>query len=76
MSNDLGFTFIKRNNEYHIMHHGNKATVLRGNKASDFEDDVNTLSSGELQQLMARLTSNYKHGNERKAKNHPRKRTR
>ena len=72
MSNDLGFTYLKRNQEYHILHHGKKATVLRGHKAIDFEDDLNTLSDNELQQLMARLTGNYKHGNERKAKNHPR----
>ena len=75
MSHDLGFTYIKRNQEFHILHHGKKATVLRGNKACDFEDDLNTLSENEMQQLMARITGNYKHGNERKAKNHPRNRS-
>jgi len=74
MPNDLGFTYIKRNREYHILHHGNKATVLRGNKALDFEEELNALNDNDLQQLMARLTGNYKHGNERVAKNHPRNR--
>ena len=74
MSNDLGFSYIEQNNEYKIFHNGKKATVLRGNKAIEFQADLQSLSNNELQQLMARLTGNYKHGNERKAKNHPRNR--
>lgn len=74
MSNDLGFTYIKQNNEYLILHHGKRATVLRGNKAKEFQDDMNTLGNNEQQQLMDRLTGNYKHGNERIGKNHPRNR--
>jgi len=30
------------------------------------------VDSGDPQELMARLTGHYKHGNERTAKNHPR----
>ena len=74
MPNDLGFTYIKRNEEYHILHHGQKATVLRGHRAKDFKEEIDSLSENEMQQLMARLTGNYKHGNERVAKNHPRNR--
>ncbi len=74
MPRDLGFTYINRNNEYTIFHNGTKAVVLRGYKAIEFHDELESLSSSEQQQLMARLTGNYKHGNERAAKNHPRNR--
>jgi hypothetical protein len=40
-------------------------------KAADFAADV---GSDDPQELMARLTGNYKRGNERMAKNHPRNR--
>jgi len=74
MPRDLGFTYINQKNEYTIFHKGKKATVLRGYKAIEFHDELESLSSSEQQQLMARLTGNYKHGNERAAKNHPRNR--
>ena len=54
-----------------ITHHGRSATTLRGAKAADFAADV---GSHDPQELMARLTGNYKRGNERTAKNHPRNR--
>lgn len=69
---DLGFTFRHKNGEYTILHRGKKATTLRGQRASEFECDVAEMNCAEQQQLMARLTGNYKHGNERTAKNHPR----
>lgn len=74
-SEDLGFTFRLTQGEYAIFHKGKKATTLRGNKAVDFGFDVAEMSFAEQQQLMARLTGNYKHGNERTAKNHPRNQT-
>ena len=42
---------------------------MRGAAARAFLVEVET---GDPQLLMARLTGNYKHGNERAAKNHPR----
>ena len=45
-----------------ITHHGRPATTLRGRRAADFLQDV---ESGDPQELMARLTGNYKRGNER-----------
>lgn len=69
---DLGFTVKEKSGEYTIFHNGRKATTLRGTKAADFSYDLKELSFSELQQLMARLTGNYKHGNERVARNHPR----
>lgn len=54
-----------------IRHHGRLATTLRGQRAADFLDDV---LAGDDQLLMARMTGNYKRGNERMARNHPRNR--
>ena len=71
---DLGFTVRDRGSEIIIFHHGRKATTLRGMKASEFREDLEQLTFSELQQVMARLTGNYRHGNERVAKNHPRNR--
>lgn len=44
---------------------------MRGRRAADFLDDIAT---GNAQELMARVTGNYKRGNERTARNHPRNR--
>ncbi len=52
-----------------ISHHGRPAATLRGAAARQFLIDVD---DDDPQELMARLTGNYKHGNERTAKNHPR----
>ncbi|WP_121250958.1 hypothetical protein [Nocardioides ferulae] len=54
-----------------ISHHGRRATTLRGPAAVRFIADV---EDDDPQELMARLTENYKHGNERTARNHPRNR--
>jgi len=75
-SSDLGFTWrANKKNEVVILHHGRKAAVLRGTVAQEFLADAESLAPADLQQLMARLTGNYKRGNERTAKNHPRNRS-
>ncbi|MGI0119750.1 hypothetical protein [Zooshikella sp. RANM57] len=66
---DLGFTFEVKNNEVVIYRGGKKVTILRGEKAKEFYDDVDSMDFGSMQQLMARLTGNYKRGNEKHAKN-------
>ncbi len=64
MGTPAGFTYsTRKNGEVEIRHHGRVAAVLRGNKATKFLTDV---ESRDAQQLMARLTGNYKRGNERK----------
>lgn len=58
-----------------ITHHGKPATTLRGARATEFTTDVGSGPGDDAgQELMARLTGNYKRGNERTAKNHPRNR--
>ncbi|BCY10083.1 hypothetical protein [Actinoplanes sp. L3-i22] len=69
-----GFTYrVRKNGEVEVLHHGRPASVLRGAAATRFLADV---ASGDPQELMARVTGNYRHGNERAAKNHPRNRGR
>jgi hypothetical protein len=73
--NDLGFTYrTRKNGDVEILHHGRLAATLRGTNAVDFIQDVDDSTDADAQQLMARLTGNYKRGNERTAKNHPRNR--
>ena len=64
-----GFAYYVRADEVVITHHGRRATVLRGAAAARFLDNV---EQGDDQELMARVTGNYRRGNERTAKNHPR----
>jgi hypothetical protein len=53
-----------------ISHHGRHATSLRGHRAAEFLAEVDD----DPQLVMARWTGNYKRGNERTARNHPRNR--
>jgi hypothetical protein len=64
-----GFAFAKRGAEVVITRDGRRAAVLRGEVARRFLDDV---ERADPQELMARLTGNYRRGNERVAKQHPR----
>lgn len=64
-----GFSYERRGEEVVISHHGRRATTLRGDRATVFLDDV---QRGDAQELMARLTGNYRRGNERLARRHPR----
>jgi hypothetical protein len=74
-SQDLGFSYrARRNGELEILHHGRLASTLRGNNADDFLAEVEAADEEDAQQLMARITGNYKRGNERLASQHPRNR--
>lgn len=68
-----GFDYVERAGEVIITHRGKQATVLRGVRAASFLEDV---EAGDPQELMARLTGNYRRGNERQARQHPRNRSR
>ena len=75
MSADLGFTWRQhKNGDVEILHHCRLASTLRGNDAADFLAEASGSSLIELQLLMARVTGNYKRGNERQASKHPRNR--
>lgn len=72
---DPGFTFVVKKDGCVVVHHrGKLAATLRGQAAAEFVDEVDGADLDSQQQFMARLTGNYKHGNERDASNHPRNR--
>lgn len=65
MGKPSGFSFTQRKNgEVIISHQGRVATILRGHQADTF---VKKVEAGDGQELMARLTGNYKRGNERRS---------
>lgn len=63
-----GFEFSVVGARVEIHHHGRKAATLRNAAARKFLADV---ERSEPQQLMARLTGNYKRGNERSDRHRP-----
>ncbi|MEV0729453.1 MULTISPECIES: hypothetical protein [Polymorphospora] len=66
-----GFDYITRaDGSVVITHHGRSATTLRGGRAAEFLAEVDD----DPQQVMARWTGNYRRGNERTARQHPRNR--
>ncbi|MGW7267215.1 hypothetical protein [Streptomyces sp. NPDC054842] len=54
-----------------ITHRDRAAGTLRGARAEQFLAET---EAGDPQLVMARWTGNYKHGNERTARDHPRNR--
>ena len=69
MAGPEGFEYEERGDEVVVLHHGRRAATLRGLRAREFLDQV---GDGDAQLLMARVTGNYRRGNERTAKSHPR----
>lgn len=70
------FEYETRGDEVVITHFGRLAARLRGAAAQRFLADVDNDPDDDPQGVMARVTGNYKHGNERQAKQHPRNRGR
>lgn len=60
---DFDYT-TRKNGEVVITHSGREAAVLRGDEARKF---LNEVEHRDPQQLMARMTGNYKRGNERRS---------
>lgn len=71
MGSPGGFAFSRRGDTVEITHRGKKAVTLRGPVAARFLEDV---ERGDPQKVMARATGDYKRGNERTARDHPRNR--
>lgn len=70
---DLGFTWeTRKSGEVIVRHHGMPATTLRGGRASGFLAVADSGDDAAIQQELARLTGNFKRGNERRAERHPR----
>jgi hypothetical protein len=72
---DLGFSWREAHGGVvEITFHGKLVTTLKGERAAEFLAEVDGVSLDELQQLLARVTGQFKRGNERTAKKHPRNR--
>ena len=62
-----GFAYLERKSgDVEVRHFGKLAAVLRGREAERFRARVARATELEGQHLMARVTGNYKRGNERK----------
>jgi hypothetical protein len=72
---DFGFTYqASKHGEVSIHRWGRPVTTLRGRKAQEFLARLEGSDPAAQQRLMARVTGNYKRGNERAAGSHPRNR--
>jgi hypothetical protein len=61
-----------KNGDVQVTHHGRPASTLRGRDAVAFLAEMGGADAESQQHAMARLTGNYKRGNERKAGAHAR----
>jgi hypothetical protein len=69
-----GFEWTQRKSgDVVVTHHARVAAILRGKAAIKFVSDV---ARGDPQEVMARVTGNYKRGSERLARQHSRDRSR
>ena len=72
MSDDLGFDyFITKDEKVFIEHYGKRVTILKGKQAQKFIASAEDASEAEIQLMLAKLTGNYKRGNEREGKKTP-----
>lgn len=68
-----GFSYrVRKSGEVEILHFGKQAATLRTVAASKFLAKAEMATERELQHAMARVTGNYKHGNEKSAAKHER----
>ena len=65
---------VRANGEIIVAHRGRPVTTLRGDAAAEFLAEMDGLDEAGAQELMARVTGQYRRGNERTAKSHPRNR--
>jgi hypothetical protein len=69
MGEPSGFIYaVRKNGEVVVTHQGRQAAVLRGRAAERFLAEVEAGDDLRAQGVMARVTGNYKHGNERRAR--------
>ena len=67
ITGNFGFSYqTRKNGEVVILRHGKIVTLLKNKRATDFLDKIEK-HPGENQMLMAKITGNYKRGNERAA---------
>ncbi len=74
-ADDLAFSWREdKSGEVTVLRRGRPVTTLRGRAASAFLAAAAGADAATVQQRLARLTGNYRRGNERAATDHPRNR--
>jgi hypothetical protein len=72
---DFGFTYrATKQGGVRIQRRGRLVVTLRDREAQEFLAEIDGGDPAARQRLMARVTGNYKRGNERTAGSHPRNR--
>ena len=69
---NLGFSFKQVGSAVVFYRNGRKIKQIKGLEALQFLESINHQSEKNIQIQIAKITGNYKRGNERFAKNHPR----
>lgn len=64
---DLGFSFSASEDKVFISYHGRGVMILKGAKALAALARLNRANPAEAQLILAKLTGNFKRGNERSA---------
>ena len=69
MLDDEVFSYrVTKDNKVFISYHGKQVTTLSGSKADKFIADINKAEGKEAQLVMAKITGNFKRGNEKMSK--------
>ena len=56
---------LTKDGKVFISWYGKQVTILSGNKAKKFKMDINDADAKRRQLIMAKITGNFKHGNEK-----------
>jgi len=59
------FTYRESREKVFLFWHGKQVMILKGKQAQKFLTKINGLDGKEAQLVMAKITGNFKHGNER-----------
>jgi hypothetical protein len=65
---------VRASGDVVLTHRGRAAGILRGAAAEAFRAEIEGADQTQAQHIMARYTGNYRRGNERAARRHPRNR--
>jgi hypothetical protein len=66
---DLPFSFRRfKNGNVSVSYRDSEVTVVKGKSAEKFNSQIGNADEMERQLIMAKITGNFKHGNEREGK--------
>lgn len=69
LTKDTAFTYaIRKNHKVFIYYYGKQVMIVSGHRAAQLIEDLEYADEEDTQYLLARLTGNFKRGNERESK--------